>query len=300
MRIEYERREKMNWISRLERRFGRFAIPNLMYVIIILYAVGFLLNILNPYFYIQYLSLNVSEILHGQIWRIVTFLIQPPSDNAIFLLIALYFYYMIGNALEQTWGSFRFNLYFFTGVLFHVIAAFLIYLFTGQVYLLGTTYLNLSLFFAFAAVYPDMEFLLFYLIPVKAKWLAWFDGVFFVLTVVQAFLPSYGGTYSSYRASAFAAVVSLLNFLIFYFSTRNYAKISPKQQKRRREFKKQMQRREPNHYSAQPDGRVPRHRCAVCGRTELDHPELEFRYCSKCNGNYEYCQDHLFTHEHVK
>ena len=105
----------MNWISRLERRFGRFAIPNLMYVIIILYAVGFLLNILNPYFYIQYLSLNVSEILHGQIWRIVTFLIQPPSDNAIFLLIALYFYYMIGNALEQTWGSFRFNLYFFTG-----------------------------------------------------------------------------------------------------------------------------------------------------------------------------------------
>ncbi len=217
-----------------------------------------------------------------------------------FCLIALYFYYMIGNALEQTWGSFRFNLYFFTGVLFHVIAAFLIYLFTGQVYLLGTTYLNLSLFFAFAAVYPDMEFLLFYLIPVKAKWLAWFDGVFFVWTVVQAFLPSYGGTYSSYRASAFAAVVSLLNFLIFYFSTRNYAKISPKQQKRRREFKKQMQRREPNHYSAQPDGRVPRHRCAVCGRTELDHPELEFRYCSKCNGNYEYCQDHLFTHEHVK
>ena len=177
-----------------------------------MYAVGFLLNILNPYFYIQYLSLNVSEILHGQIWRIVTFLIQPPSDNAIFLLIALYFYYMIGNALEQTWGSFRFNLYFFTGVLFHVIAAFLIYLFTGQVYLLGTTYLNLSLFFAFAAVYPDMEFLLFYLIPVKAKWLAWFDGVFFVWTVVQAFLPSYGGTYSSYRASAFAAVVSLLNF----------------------------------------------------------------------------------------
>ena len=80
---------------------------------------------------------------------------------------------------------------------------------------------------------------MFYLIPVKAKWLAWFDGVFFVWTVVQAFLPSYGGTYSSYRASAFAAVVSLLNFLIFYFSTRNYAKISPKQQKRRREFKKQ-------------------------------------------------------------
>ena len=118
--------------------------------------------------------------------------------------------------------------------------------------------------------------------------------------IIQGFLPSYGGTYTSYRASAFAAAISILNFVIFYVSTRNYAQFSPKQQKRRREFKKQMKARPQNHYSAQPDGRVPKHRCAVCGRTELDHPELEFRYCSKCNGNYEYCQDHLFTHEHVK
>ena len=271
-----------------------------MYFIIILYGIGFVLDYINPYFYIQYLSLNAAEILHGQIWRIVTFLIQPPSNNLIFLIIALYFYYMIGRTLEQTWGSFRFNLYFFTGVLSHVIAALLIYLVTGQVYMLGTSYLNLSLFFAFAAVYPDMEFLLFYILPVKAKWLAWIDGAFFIWTIIQGFLPSYGGTYTSYRASAFAAAISILNFVIFYVSTRNYAQFSPKQQKRRREFKKQMKARPQNHYSAQPDGRVPKHRCAVCGRTELDHPELEFRYCSKCNGNYEYCQDHLFTHEHVK
>lgn len=290
----------MNWISKLERKFGRFAIPNLMYYIIILYGIGFVLDYLNPYFYIQYLSLNASEILHGQIWRIVTFLIQPPSNHLIFLIIALYFYYMIGKVLEQTWGAFRFNLYFFTGVLFHVIAALVLYLFSGQVYMLGTSYLNLSLFFAFAAVYPDMEFLLFYILPVKAKWLAWIDGFFFIWTIVQGFLPSYGGTYSSYRASAFAAAVSILNFVIFFISTRNYARISPVQQKRRREFKRQMKSRPQNHYAAQQDGRVPKHRCAVCGRTDLDHPELEFRYCSKCNGNYEYCQDHLFTHEHVK
>ena len=141
---------------------------------------------------------------------------------------------------------------------------------------------------------------MFYLIPVKAKWLAWFDGVFFVWTVVQAFLPSYGGTYSSYRASAFAAVVSLLNFLIFYFRREITQRFLRSSRREGGSSKRQMERREPNHYSAQPDGRVPRHRCAVCGRTELDHPELEFRYCSKCNGNYEYCQDHLFTHEHVK
>ena len=290
----------MNFLNKLEKKYRKYAIPNLMYFIIILYGIGFVLDYINPYFYIQYLSLNAAEILHGQIWRIVTFLIQPPSNNLIFLIIALYFYYMIGRTLEQTWGSFRFNLYFFTGVLFHVIAALLIYLVTGQVYMLGTSYLNLSLFFAFAAVYPDMEFLLFYILPVKAKWLAWIDGAFFIWTIIQGFLPSYGGTYTSYRASAFAAAISILNFVIFYVSTRNYAQFSPKQQKRRREFKKQMKARPQNHYSAQPDGRVPKHRCAVCGRTELDHPELEFRYCSKCNGNYEYCQDHLFTHEHVK
>lgn len=290
----------MNWISRLERKFGKYAIQNLMYFIIILYGIGFVLNYINPYFYIQYLSLDASGILRGEIWRIVTFLIQPPSDNLFFLIIALYFYYMIGRALEQSWGTFRFNVYFFTGVLFHVIAALLIYLFTGQIYLLGTSYLNLSLFFAFAALYPDMEFYLFYILPVKAKWLAWLDGIFFVWTIVQAFLPAYGGTYSGYKASAFAAAVSILNFVIFYFSTRNYTAISPKQQKRRKEFRRQMNARPQNHYAAQADGRVPKHRCAVCGRTELDNPELEFRYCSKCNGNYEYCQDHLFTHEHVK
>lgn len=288
----------MNWISRLERRFGRFAVPNLMYYIIILYGIGFVLNYVNPYFYIQYLALDASAILHGQIWRIVTFLIQPPSYNLLFLIIALYFYYMIGKALEQAWGAFRFNLYFFAGVLFHVLAAIMIYLTTGAVYRMDTSYLNLSLFFAFAAVYPDVQFLLFFILPVKAKWLAWIDGAFFIWTIIQAFLPAYGGTYGAYKVYALAAAISLLNFLIFYVSSRNMAKYSLKEQRRKREFKKKM--RPENHYSAQADGRVPKHRCAVCGRTELDHPELEFRYCSKCNGNYEYCQDHLFTHQHVK
>lgn len=294
----YERRDFMNWISRMERRFGRFAIPNLMYYIIILYGIGFVLHYVNPYFYIQYLSLDASAILHGQIWRILTFLIQPPSYNLLYLVIALYFYYMLGNALEQTWGAFRFNLYFFAGVLFHVLAAIVIYLLTGAVYMLNTTYLNLSLFFAFAALYPDMQFLLFFILPVKAKWLAWVDGAFFIWTIVQAFLPAYGGVNSAYKVYALAAGISVLNFFIFYLSSRNFAKYSPGQKKRSRQFKKKM--RTENRYAAQADGRVPKHRCAVCGRTELDHPELEFRYCSKCNGNYEYCQDHLFTHQHVK
>lgn len=285
----------MNWIDKLERKFGRYAIHNLMYYIIILYAVGFVLQMVNPLLYYSYLCLDAGAILHGQIWRIVTFLIQPPSTSILFLLITLYFYYLLGNTLEHTWGAFRFNLYFFGGVLFHVIAAILVYLLTGMSLPMGTSYLNLSLFFAFAAMYPDMEFLLFFMIPIKAKWLALVDGIYFLYTVLQAFLPAYGGSIYGilYKANALAAVVSILNFVIFFLGSRNARPYTPKQMKRKREFQKKM--RPENHYA-----NGAKHRCAVCGRTENDDPSLEFRYCSRCNGSYEYCQDHLFTHTHIK
>ena len=114
----------MNWLDKLERKMGRYAIHNLMYYIIILYVVGLVVQLFAPSFYYQYLSLDVNAILHGQIWRIVTFIIQPPQTNYIFMIFALYLYYMLGRELENTWGAFRFNLYFFAGMLFHVIAAF--------------------------------------------------------------------------------------------------------------------------------------------------------------------------------
>ena len=183
-----------NWLDKLERKFGRYAIPNLMYYIIILYAAGFVLNLVNPSFYYQYLSLNASAILHGQIWRIVTFIIQPPSTSLIFIIFALYLYFMIGQQLERAWGAFRFNLYFFSGMIFHVIAAIIAYLLTGISFQMDTWYLNMSLFFAFAALYPDLQFLLFFVIPIKAKYLALIDGLYFVYAIVQAFLPAYGGS----------------------------------------------------------------------------------------------------------
>lgn len=285
----------MNWLNKLERKFGRYAIPNLMFYIIVLYGTGFVLTLINPMFYYQYLSLNAEAILHGQIWRIITFIIQPPSNSLIFVALVLYCYYWIGRQLEATWGAFRFNLYFFAGVLFHVIAAIIVYLITGMSMPLGTSYLNLSLFFAFAAMFPDMQFLFMYIIPVKAKWLALLNGAFFAYTILQAFLPSYGGGPDGivYKANAIAAVVSIMNFLIFFLSSRNMKPYSPKQIKRKREFQKNI-RPETTYANG------AKHKCAVCGRTELDDPNLEFRYCSKCNGNYEYCQEHLFTHTHVK
>lgn len=289
----------MNWIQKLERRFGRYAIHNLMYYIIILYGIGFVLDLVNSQFYYRYLALDAQAVLHGEIWRVVTFLIQPPSSSPIFMLFALHLYYMIGQHLEAAWGAFRFNLYFFTGVLFHVIAAFIAYFVTGISFPLGTSYLNLSLFFAFAAMYADVEFLLFFVIPVKVKYLALIDGAFFFYTILQAFLPAYGGGIYGfvYKANAIAAGVSILNFVIFYFSSRNFRSHSPGQIYRKKKFQHEIRHAGVNREAAAVGAK---HKCAVCGRTELDDPNLEFRYCSRCSGAYEYCQDHLFTHEHIK
>lgn len=289
----------MNWMNKLERKFGKYAIPNLMYYIIILYAVGFALNLFAPTLYYQYLSLDAAAIFRGEIWRIATFIIQPPDTNLLFVIFTLYLYYMIGRQLEYVWGTFRFNLYFFTGVLLHVIAALLTFALTGLSLPLGTYYLNMSLFFAYAAIYPNQQFYLFAVLPIKVKYLAWIDAAYFGYSILQAFLPAYGGNPLGgiiYKAIALEAFVSLLNFLIFFLSMRSMRRFGPKEIHRKHVYHREVHAG--REAQVGPDG--AKHRCAVCGRTELDDENLEFRYCSKCNGNYEYCQDHLFTHEHVK
>ena len=271
----------MNLLNRLERKFGKYAIPNLMYYVVILYAIGMFVQMFAPMFYIQYLMLDASAILRGQIWRIITFMIWPPSSSLFFNLLAIYLYYNLGITLERVWGTFRFNVYFFMGILGHVLAALLIYLLTGNVYVLTTDYLNFSLFFAFAATFPDMQFYLFFAIPIKAKWLAIFDGAYFLYGLM------FGG-----MADRIAIIMSLLNFLIYFLMTRG-GKYNPKEIRRKQQFHAQMRE------ASQPPKQGWRHRCAVCGRTDADDPNLVFRYCSKCEGDYEYCQDHLYTLQHV-
>ena len=289
----------MKWLNKLERKFGKHAIPNLMFYVVILYAVGFIFELIAPEFYYNFLSLDMSAVFRGQIWRLVTFIIQPPATNLLFVIFTLYLYYMIGRQLELVWGSFRFNVYYFMGVLFHIVGAILAYALFEVSLPMGTYYLNMSLFFAYAAIYPNQQFYLMGLIPVKVKWLAWIDAAYFGYTILQAFLPAYGGNelYGWYfKASALEAFVSILNFLVFFMMTRNMRRFSPKEIKRKQTYRREVQqgRQEAQHANG------AKHRCHVCGRTELDDENLEFRYCSKCNGNYEYCQDHLFTHEHVK
>ena len=284
----------MNFLNKMERKIGKYAIPNLMIYLIAAYCIGFVIYTVNPNFMLM-LTLSPYHILHGQVWRLITWILMPTDTRVFSLLIMALLYYQLGSALERSWGTFRFNVYIFGGMLFTVIGAFILYGIyaaagTGSLETISlissltftTNYINLTIFLAFAVMYPEMQILLFFIIPVKMKWMA---VVYAVLIAINLILTSWGGR--------IAIIMSILNFLIFFLSTRNYRRVSPKEIHRKQVFKAKM--REPRRGSM-----VTKHKCAVCGRTELDDPNLEFRFCSKCDGNYEYCQDHLFTHQHIK
>ncbi len=283
----------MNFLNNLERKYGRYAVRNLPAVMIGLYVAGYILQTFSPSV-LAFLRLEPYYILHGQIWRIITWVIIPPSSLDIFTIIMLMFYFSIGQSLERTWGAFRFNVYIFTGIIFTVIGAFVLYavyallgMYSYNMVMIGyyfsTYYINMSIFLAFALSYPDMQVMLYFIIPVKMKWMGVLYGILIGYSFIRSAWPG-----------RVAIIASLLNFIIFFISTRNPGRISPQQIRRRTAFRQSVR-------SARPaSNNGARHKCAVCGRTELDDPSLEFRYCSKCDGAYEYCNDHLFTHQHVK
>ena len=281
-------------MSRFEKRFGKYAISNLSLILILCYVVGYIIQLINADF-LLYLTLNPYEVLHGQIWRIFTWVIIPPSSLDPFTIIMLLFYYNIGTSLERTWGTYRYNVYLLSGMFFTVVGSFvwlLVQYLTGgtssnieyisilaSVYF-STYYINMSIFLAFSATFPNVQVLLMFLIPVKVKWL----GILYGLVLVYDFL------FAGNLVTRIAIASSLLSFVIFFVTSRSHIHMTPKQMKRRVEFRQDIRR----------NSRVTKHKCAICGQTEDDDPSLEFRFCSKCNGNYEYCEEHLFTHQHVR
>ena len=285
----------MKFIDKLERKFGRFGIPNLTIYMIVCYVIGYALMIVNPGI-LNWLSLEPAYILRGQVWRLVTWVLYPPSTSGAlwFAIAVLFFYYPIGTSLERTIGTFKYTLYILSGVIFTILGAFILYFLLGGNVLVGnvfsTYYISLSTFLAYAMCYPDMQVLLMFIIPVKMKWMAIFYVVIVVYEMIQYVMA--GAWYL-----VIPIVASLLNFIIFYFGTKDFSRYNPKEIHRRNEFRRAM---EPQGRMKSGSGSVTKHKCAICGRTELDDPNLEFRFCSRCNGNYEYCQDHLFTHTHVK
>ena len=285
----------MKFIDKLERKFGRFGIPNLTIYMIVCYVIGYALMIVNPGI-LNWLSLEPAYILRGQVWRLVTWVLYPPSTSGVlwFAIAVLFFYYPIGTSLERTIGTFKYTLYILSGVIFTILGAFILYFLLGGNVLVGnvfsTYYISLSTFLAYAMCYPDMQVLLMFIIPVKMKWMAIFYVVIVVYEMIQYIMA--GAWYL-----VIPIVASLLNFIIFYFGTKDFSRYNPKEVHRRNEFRRAM---EPQGRMKSGSDSVTKHKCAICGRTELDDPNLEFRFCSRCNGNYEYCQDHLFTHTHVK
>ena len=187
----------MTWIDRLERRARRLAVPNLMFFISGGMLLVYLLSLLSPH-RTGLLSLDRAALFRGQVWRLLTFLFVPPTTSPLWILFQLYFNCLLGRGLEQQWGVFRFNLYYLCGMVGAILAALL----TGY----GTNnYLNLSLFFAFAAFYPDYKLLIFFILPVKIKYLAILDGVLYLL----------GFVFGTWAARA-AILLSLVNVVIFF------------------------------------------------------------------------------------
>lgn len=295
--------------NNLRWKLEKYAVPNLTLYLIACYGIGYVLQLIMPSIF-NYLMLDPFLILKGQIWRLVTWVLIPPENsNIIFVLIMLYLYYSLGNLLERIWGTYKYNVYIFSGIGFTVLGAFVLCLYCvlrgaeptsmygitlpglytlsdgSLVYFrqFSTYYINMSIFLACAASIPDVQVLLMFIFPIKVKWLGIVYGVMLLLNCIQGGFVTW-----------IIVIFSLLNFLVYFIRSRGKMHLNYSQVKMRHEFKQRMR-------SAEYDSRsVTKHKCAICGRTEMDGDDLEFRFCSKCNGNYEYCQYHLFTHEHVK
>ncbi len=264
-------------LNKLERKFGRYAIENLMLIILGGQALVFIADVFMDGFIYGWIALIWDYVKAGQIWRCVTFVFVPDSFTLLNFILGLYFYYMIGGALENEWGAFNFNCFYLLGVICCNVAAAI----TGYS---SVVYIHQSMFFAFALLYPDYQVLLFYLIPIKVKWLALIDLGLFVWMIVTTSFPA-----------NLLPVVILLHYVVFCGGWLiDY--IRPARVKQRAKtvsFKREAERIR-REQASQPY----RFKCAVCGRTDVSNPELEFRYCSRCAGYHCFCMDHINDHRH--
>ena len=267
----------MSLLSKLERFLGRFAIPNLSLYLVIGQVLFWGLALMTG-FNLERIALLPVAVFAGEVWRLATFLFLPPSMSTntlsiVFMAFAWYIFYLMGSALEHYWGEFRYNAFIGLGWLLTAAVAFI----TPKVYATNL-FLAGSVFLAFAYLNPDFTLMIFFILPVRIKWLALFQWLVYGYMLVV-------GPWSA-RLMVLAATG---NFLVFFA----------------RDILQQIRtgRRRMAHqarvFAANQDEQEARHRCRVCGKTDLTHPQMDFRYCSKCAGNQCYCPEHIFNHEHV-
>ena len=267
----------------------RFGINNLMMIICIANIAVWLFSAMDTTgLLVNLLTFSPYHILRGQIWRLVTFAFVPMYSSPFSLLISLYFYYFIGSTLERQWGTGRFTIYYLCGILLQVIYGFIIYLTTGINYGMSANYINLSMFFAFATLYPDNVVLLFFIIPIKMKWLAVIDALYFAYSIFSNLGAGMG-------LMSFLPLIAILNYFLFC-GDMLFGSVLPRGRQQRKntvDFKREVHR-----IKYEQRNKNYTRKCEVCGRTDTDYPDLEFRYCSRCAGYHCFCQDHINNHIH--
>ena len=290
-------------MKNLRRNFERFCyqnrdkgIRNLMLYISLGTALVYILSLVdesNTLYYV--LCYNRELILRGQVWRLFSYVLTYSSNNILLMMISLFCYFSLGGAMERTWGTFRFNLFYLTGVILMDVFCLI---FGGTA---SVVYLNLSLLIGFATLYPDAQFLLFYIIPVKA----WILGLFYLgIALYNVIILTIAG----YFPQNLFPLVSIANYFLFF--GKDVANVIPLSWRIR-------MRRKTKPQAPGRTGTIPfpkaaakqspaaskanyTHKCTVCGKTDVTNPELEFRYCSRCNGYHCYCEDHISNHTHIQ
>ena len=282
----------MKFVNRAIDRFcykhPRFGITNLMMYIVIGNAIVYLFSIMDTSGALTYLlNFDASLIFQGQLWRLVTFLFvsgYTGIGDLLFFFLFMYFYYFIGSTLEREWGSGRFTIYYISGIVLSAIYAVIVFLITKKSLSITASFINLSMFFAFATLFPETRVLVFYIIPVKIKWLALLNAVYFLYSIIVNPFP--------YNI---LPVVGILNYIIFCGDSL-IGQIRPSRHFRSKSainFKKEAKK-----YKKDMEKTPYTRKCSVCGKTDKDYPDLEFRFCSRCEGYHCFCIDHIDNHIH--
>lgn len=258
----------MKLLDKLEKKLGRFSIHNLT-LIIIIGQVLFFFAMRAGLVSFRDISISYPDIINGQVWRVISFIFIPPTFNPVFVIFNWYLFYLMGNSLEHYWGAFHYNIFILISVILTNLVAF------AFRYNIDTNiYLESSIFLAFAFLYPNYQLRLFFILPIKVKWLALLTWVLYAWTFIFG-----------HNANKLLIVASLLSFFIFFYKDL-YFKIRYKKNNVIKKIENEAVKNKPVHT------------CALCGITDKDDPYMDFRYCSKCNPEKCYCEDHLHDHEH--
>lgn len=293
------RRNGYGPIDRFCAKHPRFGIPNLMKILVIIqivvYVVDFIGKLTMGYGWSWYLSFIPAAIFQGQLWRLITWLVIPNASNPFMLLLSCYFYWWIASTLERQWGTARFNLFYLSGAVLSVVLGLLLSFLQpmfGGLPMDLSYYLNLSIFLIIATMFGEMQVLLFFVVPIKMKWMAIIDVALIVVDMVQLFAA---GAW----AYALVPLASFINYFIFTwpFWSMKLGIVKHKTDPTVINFKKAQQQAQKAQKTQQAQGY--RHKCAVCGVTDTMEPDMEFRYCSKCDGYHCYCINHINNHVHI-